>query len=284
MFMKDYGIKFNGEETMDKQFFFLSGLPRSGTTLLTELLNQNPKIYSGPNSVVVELIHLVHQHLEVSEEFNNFPSLEAKQNMISSIIKNNYQHIDKPIIIDKNFHWGTVGNFNYIQQYITANPKIIFCVRDILEILTSFIELLNKNTNSNNYIDNGLNNYMYPYRPLDDRRCDFLMLPFGAIDKALFAIEHLMTKKDNVLFIEYNDLVNQPKQIMSKIYDFLELEKYEHHFDNLENTLIVNDDVYGIKDMHTIRSTIKKVSKKPETVLSDYVLSKYSNYEFWRDR
>ena len=268
---------------MDKQFFFLSGLPRSGTTLLTELLNQNPKIYSGPNSVVVELMHLVHSHLETSEEFNNFPSLEAKQNIISSIIKSNYEHIDKPIIIDKNFHWGTISNFEYIQQYITPNPKIIFCVRDVLEILTSFIELLNKNNNLNNYIDHGLNNYMYPYRSLDDRRCDFLMLPKGAIDKGLFAIEYLMTKKDNVLFIEYNDLVSEPKQTMSKIYDFLELEKYEHRFDNLKNTLIINDDVYGIKDMHTIRSTIKKVSKNPKNVLSDYVLSKYSNYEFWRN-
>jgi len=283
MFMKDYGIKFNGEETMGKQFFFLSGLPRSGTTLLSELLNQNPKIYSGPNSVVVELIHLVHTHLQRSEEFNNFPSEEAKQNMISSIIENNYQHIDKPIIIDKNFHWGTLGNYDYIQRYITKKPKIIFCVRDILEVLTSFIEILNKNPNSNNYVDKGVNDYIYSYRALNDRRCDFLMLPTGAIDKALFAIEHLMTKKDSVLFVEYDNLVTQPKQTMSIIYNFLELENYEHHFDNLENTLIVNDDVYGIKDMHTIRKSIKKISQKPEDVLSDYILSKYSNYEFWRN-
>jgi len=267
---------------MDKQFFFLSGLPRSGTTLLSELLNQNPKIYSSPNSVVVELIHLVHQHLEVSEEFNNFPSLQAKQNIISSIIKNNYQHIDKEIIIDKNFHWGTIGNFDYIQQYITKNPKIIFCVRDVLEILTSFIELLNKNPNHNNYIDVGASNYIYNYRTLDDRRCDFLMHPKGAIDKALFAIEHLLDKKDNVMFVEYNDLVGQPKHTMSKIYNFLELEEFEHSFDTLQNTLVIRDDVYGIKDMHTIRKTIKKISKKPEDVLSDYILSKYSNYEFWR--
>jgi sulfotransferase len=284
MSTKECGIKFNGAEIkMDKQFFFMAGLPRSGSTLLTELFNQNPKIYSGPNSVVIELIHLVHEHLEVSEEFNNFPSLEAKQNIVSSIIKNNYQHIDKPIIIDKNFHWGTIANFNYIQQYITKNPKIIFCVRDILEVLTSFIELLNKNPNHNNYIDVGLNNHMYPYRTLDDRRCDFLMHPGGAIDKALFSIEHLLNKKDNVMFVEYNDLVGQPQETMSRIYKFLKIENYEHNFDNLKNTLIINDNVYGIKDMHTIRKTIKKVSKKPEDVLSDYILSKYSNYEFWRN-
>jgi sulfotransferase len=283
--MKEYGIKFNGEEiTMDKQFFFMAGLPRSGSTLLTELFNQNPKIYSGPDSVVVQLMHLVHQELENSEEFNNFPSVEAKQNIISSIIKNNYQHIDKPIIIDKNFHWGSVGNFNYIEQYITPNPKIIVCVRDILEILTSFIVLLNKNQNPNNYIDRGLSTNIFPYRSLDDRRCDYLMLPTYNIDRTLYSIKNLMEKKDNVMFVEYNDLVGQPQETMSKIYEFLELENYEHDFNNLKNTLVVNDDVYGIRNMHTIRKTIKKISQKPEDVLSDYVLSKYSNYEFWRDK
>jgi hypothetical protein len=48
--------------------------------------------------------------------------------------------------------------------------------------------------------------------------------------------------------------------------------------------LSVNDNVYGIKNMHTIRKTIEKISKKPEDVLSDYILSKYSNLEFWRSK
>ena len=38
---------------MNKTFYFISGLPRSGSTLLSSILNQNPRFYSGPSSPVV---------------------------------------------------------------------------------------------------------------------------------------------------------------------------------------------------------------------------------------
>jgi hypothetical protein len=34
--------------------------------------------------------------------------------------------------------------------------------------------------------------------------------------------------------------------------------------------------------MHEVRKQVKRTSKRPEEVLSDYVLNKYSGMEFWR--
>ena len=39
-----------------KQFYFMAGLPRSGSTMLSAILNQNSKIYSGPSSPILGLM------------------------------------------------------------------------------------------------------------------------------------------------------------------------------------------------------------------------------------
>ena len=39
------------------KFYFDCGLPRSGSTLLTALLNQNPDIHAGTLSPVLELMY-----------------------------------------------------------------------------------------------------------------------------------------------------------------------------------------------------------------------------------
>ena len=42
---------------MKKQYYFLSGIPRSGNTLLSSILNQNKKIASTPNSLISEILY-----------------------------------------------------------------------------------------------------------------------------------------------------------------------------------------------------------------------------------
>jgi len=42
-----------------KTLFFLSGLPRSGSTLLGSLLNQHPEIYATPTSPLADLLCLL---------------------------------------------------------------------------------------------------------------------------------------------------------------------------------------------------------------------------------
>ena len=44
----------------DRQFYFISGLPRTGTTALCAVLSQNPDIYAGPNSPVCQLMWDTH--------------------------------------------------------------------------------------------------------------------------------------------------------------------------------------------------------------------------------
>ena len=55
---------------MDKTFYFMAGLPRAGSTLLSTLLNQNPRFYSGPSSPVLGAMFSVHDNPYNSSSIN----------------------------------------------------------------------------------------------------------------------------------------------------------------------------------------------------------------------
>jgi sulfotransferase len=266
---------------MHKTYIFESGLPRSGSTLLSAILNQNPDIHCGAISPVLEIMYHTEQYFKNSEQALAYPKPEQHHKIISSVMDNYYSDIDKSIICDKCRAWP--NNVDRIQKYITKTPKILCPVRDVLEILASFIQMIHRNSNQLSFVDKAL--IEKGYTPTDDNRCDYLMSPEGIVDQSLYAFGEGFNKKCEkyMHIIEYKNLVHQPERTFRKIYEFLELPYYSHDFENITHKYRErDDDIYGLSDMHEVRKRIQKVSKKPEEVLSDYVLNKYSNMEFWR--
>ena len=127
---------------MSKSFFFDSGLPRSGSTAFSSLLNQNPQIHAGALSPAFELMYHIQSYFEVSEQAKAYPKPECNSKIISSVLENYYSDTEKPYIVDKSRAW--LGQIPFIRQYITKNPKIICTVRHPLDILASFIDLIHK--------------------------------------------------------------------------------------------------------------------------------------------
>jgi len=263
---------------MNKTYFFLSGLPRSGSTLLRSILNQNPKIYCSPISPVFELMCRNKLWMENCDQTKSFYRPNQEKNIISNIINLYYEDYSNEYIIDNCRSW-TTGT-DLIKEYITHKPKIICPVRNVSEILTSFILLTQKNKNTS-FIDKFLNDKNIPIT--NDNRCDFLMSDYGVVHKSLVSLSQ--SPKKYVYLVEYDDLVNQPHQTMKKIYSFLEINYFKHDFNNIENLLQENDfETWGIEDMHKVRSVLKKNSPNPKEVLSEYILNKYKNLEFWRKK
>jgi sulfotransferase len=270
-----------------KTYFFISGLPRSGSTLLSSILNQNPDIYCSPEqSLVCDLIFNVENYILNSEEYNSWGNDQGKNKICKSIIDNFYDHRKEKFILDKCRTWGTPYNLNLIRKYITNDIKILCPVRPILEILTSFINLFDENIDKNIFVDNNIKtNQRFVYRDLNDARCDELMSLNSPIDKALFALSQSKLKENEGIFhiIEYDDLIFDTKNTIKKIYDFLGISYFDHSFENLKSSDEINHEYYNLPDLHKIRNQIGKVSKNPSEVLSKYVIKKYgSNYEVWR--
>lgn len=272
---------------MNKRFYFMAGLPRSGSTLLSSVLNQNPNFYSGPSSPVLSTMFAVENHLQNDELFHGFPKPNQAHQIISSIPYQFYSDIDKPVIVDKNRAW--TARVPYIEGYIGQKAKIICPVRDIEEILTSMIMLIRRNPYQEgqgriNFIDEQLVKLNIPLN--DANRCEYIAGSQGILGQSLNAIIEGMNQGfyDRFYFIEYKDLVNNTDKTLRKLYEFLEEEYYdEHRFDNLENPNREHDlNTYGLSDMHEVRSKIKSTAPKPIDILSPEILQKCQGMDFWR--
>jgi hypothetical protein len=167
-----------------------------------------------------------------------------------------------------------------LKIYINPQPKIIFTVRPIIEVLASFISLL---SDEPCYIDFEMKRVGWWYKSyltLNDNRCDFLMSPFGQIDQVLFSINEIIKTENQKTFclIKYDEIINKPQETMDKIYRFLELPSYKHNFNKIIKLEKDNDEDLGHpKNQHEIRPQLAKISQDPKEVLSEYVINKYSN-------
>jgi sulfotransferase len=270
-----------------KEFFFLAGLQRSGATVLSSILNQNPDLWVSPASPMLQMMVNATQTFD-SFEHKDYDRGNAISNAIAAIPQNFYYDKKANYIIDKNLNWTSVNGVEVAHRYINQNIKIICPVRDILDILVSFDTIINAHPESqqNALMDKEVLLETFPDKPMADRRADWLMKFGNDITRCLNNMKHAMNPEYRHLFhfVEYDDLTTNPEQEINKIYDFLEIPKYNHEYQNItDSSGISRESLTGIKDLHTIRPQVQKLSKRPQDVLLPETLRRYSGLEFWRE-
>jgi len=248
------------------KLYFLSGLPRTGTTLLSSLLNQNPQIHCTSTSGLLDFLSGVdYVYGEISQRYKTIDGAQLK-NIFKSVVESYYNHIDRPIIIDK---WrGWISNIPQIKEVINPSPKIICTYRPVEEIITSFLYLLEKD--KNNFVDQELFKRKIPVT--NENRSKFLWKE-GVVGESYEMFKTSIDKK-NILYISYDNLIDQPEETMTKIYDYLSESFYTHDVNHIKSDTNDNDKYWEIKNLHSIRSTLKRDYKNPE----DYLTTKSINY------
>jgi len=226
-----------------KKFIGLSGLPRSGSTLLSSILSQNPNIHAEGISSVCQLMWDLQvsclNYCKIPLEANN--RQQTQFDVISAIPHIYYKDIKSEIIVDKNRSWTLPLNLSLIQNYITENPKIIVLERPIIDIVKSFVAIA-KNNNENNF-----------EKELLIEESEPIMRSFVGVQWA-----KQNNHNNNYLFIKYDDLINDTKEIINKIYSFIEEPIFQHDLNNIINKYPENDKVYNMIGQHDIRPTISK--------------------------
>ena len=268
----------------------MAGLPRAGSTLLSTLLNQNPRIYSGPSSPVLGAMYATHENFQSNELYTGYPKPNQVNEIVGSVIEHWYSDIDKPVVIDKNRAW--CARVPFIEGYIKQDAKVIVPVRRIDEILASILTMIKRNPFKEgqpriNFVDEQLVKFNIPIN--DENRCQYLLSNQGGIVWESLNATKLGVEEghsDKFLFVDYNDLVKDPQKELNEIYEFLGEEPFEHTFENLSNDHREDDiTTYGLSDMHEVHSELKKVSTDPSEILPDSIIELYnsnkSNLEFW---
>ena len=269
---------------MEKKYYFLAGFHRTGNTVLSSILNQNPDIHSSQLSPLTEYLWVLSNAFNNSENAQRSLDKTGSLNIFSNMLSSMYSHVEKPVIIDRDKNWATPANFANLKKYINSNPKIIFTVRPILEVISSYIMIEGDLVRERMYSSNW---WYKSYLTETDNMCEYLMRPQGELDSSLTSISTLCNpeNKNNIHIVEYDDLVQKPTEVMDNIYSFLELEPFTHNFNNIDKKEIDSDVLLGFsKDLHKVRKKLSKQSLKPEEVLSTYIINKYSGMEFWRNK
>lgn len=255
----------------DKTYHFITGLPRSGSTLLSAILKQNPRFHA---SITDSLATMVKGVIETSQDSPGMKSevpVERRKNTVKGLFNGFYEHIDNPVIFNTNRAWTLLTP--QVKE-IYPSSKMIVCVRDINWILDSFETAHRRNPMSINTVTGGLSGTVYS-------RADMLMDEKGVVGFPYIGIKQAITsdEKNMLMLIEYNQLCKTPEQIIKAIYSFIGEDYYQHDFNNVEGSWDEYDAEIGIK-LHQVN---RKVEFTPrQFILPPDILQKYSNMEVWR--
>jgi sulfotransferase len=260
-------------KNLKSKIFFLAGLPRSGNTILTSILNQNPDVCCTPNSITLEIFKDLFL-LKNTDVFMNYPDQKSFDNVLNGVFNSYYKDWNYKYIIDRG-PAGTDGNLRLVKKHLNPNIKIIFLVRPILEVLASWVDWANKTPN--NYI-----------RKLGSptQACHNLMGPNGQIVKELNCMQNLLKpeNKHHVHFVNYDEIVDKPKKTIDDIYRFLGIPKFKHRFKNFKqievNGLKYDDNIFG-KGMHTIKTKrLTKTKRDIKKILPKEIIDTYGKIQF----
>lgn len=262
-----------------KQIFFQSSLPRSGSTLLQNILGQNPDFYVTPTSGLLELVYAARNNYSTSPEFKAQDAELMRKGFLSFCrggIDGFFDAItDKSYVMDKSRGWGI--HYGFLNN-IYPNPKIVCMIRDPRDIITS----MEKNFRKNQHMDSGIVNHAEMKGTTTEKRIDIWVnsQPVGlAMERLQQMIKEGIDR--NVLFIKFEDLCIYPEVEMRRLYSYLGVEHYKHDFNNVEQITKEDDSVYGIYGNHNIRTVIKPVDSRHDEILGNYASEWIRNHYGW---
>ena len=264
---------------MDKQIYLIAGLPRSSSTLLCNILNQNPRFHATTTSGVIDLIRSVRDSWNDVKALRASPNSAAKEAVLKGILPNYYSGVERPVIFDKSRKW--LANLELAERLLDHELRVLVTVRDIPEILASLETLWRQHGHAGTFRLEHEFNTAWQTR---EGRFDTWMRGNQSVGYALNNIRDAVNRGfyDRMHFVEHRDLCVDPSTTMDSIYHFLGEDKYEHNFENVEQVTHENDDVWGMPDLHTIQPKVELIEVDPNPILGPETVQKYSGLEFWR--
>ena len=254
---------------------FISGLPRSGSTLLAALLRQNPSLraeMSSPVAVLCERLLPVMGQGEYATAFDD----RRRCAVLDGVIDGFYG--DAPaeaVLFDTNRAWCA-----HLRVLAALRPDafVIACVRDPVWILDSFERLFRRNT----FLVSRLHGLAHPATVFD--RVEQLMAVTGAFGAAWQALQDAYYGEwaHRLILVEYDALADQPLRVLAQLYDLLGLQPFAHDPARVgyENGTAF-DAALNTPGLHAVRPVVARTHRR--TVLPPQIVQRLAGSVFWRD-
>jgi sulfotransferase len=266
---------------MAPRIVFQASLPRSGSTLFSNIIGQNPDFHVTPTSGLLDLLYVARAQFSNGAEFKAQDRGEMER-AFAGFCRGGLEGYasaltDKPWLLDKSRGWGIHYRFH---EAFYPNPKIVCMVRDPADILCS-MELKFRQASLQ---DPGLVNHSELQNTTLEKRLDHWVAspPVGlAMERLLEILRQGIDQ--HMLFISYDKLCSNPHREIEGFYRYLDLPRYDwHEYKNVVQVTAEDDAVYGIFGDHRIRPAVEPRASQARAVLGDelceWIRQRYSWY------
>lgn len=255
----------------------IAGLPRSGSTLLCNILNQNPRFFASSTSPMVHALNQLAAWFSNSAEvrsdlINNQKETEGRMVGVAHAMLDAW-YANKDIVFDKSRGW-TTNALLFEQLY--PEGKMLVCVRDPRNVFAS-IEKQHRRFPILDHADNPLEKTIYA-------RADQMFSPQGMIGFPIVGVEDLIRRRPkSLIVIQYEKFVLNPRGQMEQIYAELGEPYFDHYFTKIQNTATDVDALYNNKFPHTgsgdvVPSDILEWKKYLSDDLAKVIIERYPYY------
>ncbi|WP_462386415.1 sulfotransferase family protein [Acidovorax sp. Q11] len=260
------------------RYHFITGLPRSGSTLLSALLLQNPRFHAGMTSPVGGLFKGMLNQLGAGSEFGPVVTKEQRRRLSRGLFDSYYadQVGEKEVIFDTNRMWS--AQMPALMD-LFPGAKLIACVRNVAWVMDSIERRYRANPFeiTRLFNDDTERNTVYSRVDTLAQRNRMVGYPWTALKEAFYG-EHA----SSLLLVDYDLLAQAPQKVLPLIYQFLGEPEYAHNFERVKYDAPEFDEALGLHGLHQVRPQVGL--QRRETILPPDLFEQYSKLSFWQDQ
>lgn len=261
--------------TGGSRYHFISGLPRSGSTLTAALLRQNPRFHAGMSSPIASLFDSVIAHVSAGTELSTMVNEEQRARLLRGLFDSYYADRDEPVIFDTNRAW--TAQLPALMR-LFPEAKVICLVRDLSWIMDSMERQFRQNAFEHTRLFNSAGERSTVYTRVEalagaNRLVGY---PWHALREACYS-----EFADRIVIVEYELLVQRPAEVFALLYQFLGEEPFAHDFAAVDYDAPQFDAQLGLDGLHRVHASVEP--RPRETILPPDLFERYSKLAFWRN-
>jgi sulfotransferase len=260
---------------MDHKYHFISGLPRSGSTLTSALLRQNPRFHAGMSSPIAGLFDGIIAQVSAGSELATMVSQAQRKRLLRGLFESYYGEYEQQVIFDTNRAW--TAKLSALMS-VFPEAKVICLVRDVAWIMDSMERQFRNNPFEYTRLFNNPGERSTVYTRVEalagaNRLVGF---PWHALREGCYS-----DYADRLVIVDYDLLTHRPREVFKLLYEFLGEEWYEHDFTSVDYDAPEFDQQLGMDGLHRVHKTVEP--RPRETILPPDLFQRYANMAFWRD-
>lgn len=259
---------------MPNKMHFISGLPRSGSTLLAAILRQNPAFAAAMTSPVGALYMALEGAMSRRNEAAVFLDGAQRRAILKGVFAGYYDGPDPArVVFDTNRTW--CARLPALAE-LFPDARVVCMVRHLSWIMDS----IERQHIRNPFELSGL----FGFEPGGTvyTRATRVASSDGMVGYALDALREACFGDfaDRLILIDYQSLTRAPAATMQQLYAFLGEKPFAHDFDRVSYDAPEFDAPLGSPGLHAVRG---KVEWRPrESVLPPDLFQRFVNDAFWR--